>query len=222
MLEEEKNYIYIVLSQTPTGFGRLIRRIMKIEYNHASIAFDKELNQLYSFGRRQNHVPIVAGLVKEYPERFSLKENHKVNIRIYQVPVTRAQYMRGKLRIQQIANDEDEYLYNLFSVLLFPLMHGFSTFKAFSCSEFVVYLLEHMGIEFHKLKHRYQYTPQEIGELFEAYLFYEGDLLEYCDSSNSDCDYFFQNPRYLFATMSSIKVIARLLFRKIKYRKVIY
>lgn len=222
MLKEDQYYVYIVLSQTPTGFGRMIRKISKMEYNHASIAFDKELHDLYSFGRKQNQVPIVAGLVKEYPERFSLKENLLVNAKIYQIPVTRQQYIQGKKRIQQIENDKDEYLYNLFSVLLFPFMHGFSTFKAFTCSEFVIHVLEYMDISLNNDKRCCQYTPEEIGELFNQCLYFEGNLLAYCSSKHSDCEYFFQNPRYFRATLSSIGVIIKLLFRKIRYREIVY
>lgn len=222
MLSVDGNYyIYVVLSQTPTGFGRIIRKIGKISYNHASIAFDKELMELYSFGRKQNQVPIVAGFVKEYPERFSLKKNFHVNTKIYQIPVTRSQYMMGKERVQQIANDDD-YLYNLFSVLLFPFVHGFSTFKAYSCAEFVVHILGYMNISLKNEKLCCQYTPEDIGKIFQQYLYFKGNLLDYCSSNQTNCEYFFQNPSYIRATISSLHIIARLLFRKIWYGKIIY
>lgn len=217
MLNEDNYYVYIVLSQTPTGFGRLIRKVAKLEYNHASIAFDKDLHELYSFGRKQSHVPLVAGFVKEYPERFSLKTNPQVNAKIYKIPVTRQQYILGKKRILQIENDEDEYLYNLFSVLLFPVIHGFSTFKAYSCSEFVIHILGCMNICIKDQKPCWQYTPEEIGDIFEQCLCFEGNLLEYCSSNQNDSEYFFENPGYLTATVGSIKVIARLIFRTICY-----
>lgn len=214
-------YVYVVLSKTPTGFGRMIRIFGKINYNHASIAFDKELKELYSFARKQQQVPIVAGFVMEYPERFSLKTDIDVNIKIYRIPVTRNQYIMGKERIKQIAND-DEYLYNLFSVLLFPFVHGFSTFKAYSCSEFVVHILKYMNINLKDDKKCCQYTPEEIGEIFHQYLYFKGNLLDYCSSNDTSCEYFFQNPSYIRATLSSMNIIARLLYRKILYRKIIY
>lgn len=37
-MEEVKNdYVYIVLSQTPTGVGKAIRRVGGLQYNHASM-----------------------------------------------------------------------------------------------------------------------------------------------------------------------------------------
>jgi len=222
MQSEDRNYyVYVILSKTPTGFGKMIRKFGRIEYNHASIAFDKELKEMYSFGRKQHQVPIVAGFVMEYPERFSLKTNYQVNAMIYRIPVTRSQYILGKERIQQIAND-DEYLYNLFSVLLFPFVHGFSTFKAYTCAEFVVHVLKYMNITLKDDKMCCQYTPEEIGEIFQQYLYFKGNLLDYCSTNSTSCEYFFQSPSYLRATLSSLHIIGRLLYRKLWYRKIIY
>ena len=39
-------YIYVVLSQTPTKFGSMIRRRTKTKYSHISISFDEKLIEL--------------------------------------------------------------------------------------------------------------------------------------------------------------------------------
>lgn len=211
-------YIYLVLSQTPSKFGKVIRHFANIKYNHASIAFDEELRQLYSFGRRQNKVPLNAGLVKEYPERFSLKKVANVNVRIYRIPVSREQYALGKKRIRQIKIDPDGYLYNLFSVLCYPLFRGFHTYKAYTCAEFTAHMLQFMEIALDDSKLEHQYTPEEIGSSLNQSVFFEGNLLDYCPHETCNTGIFFDSPRYIQATKITVTVLFRLLYRKIRYR----
>lgn len=45
--------IYIVLTGTGTAFSGLIKWFTKAELNHASIAFDRGLQEVYSFGRKK-------------------------------------------------------------------------------------------------------------------------------------------------------------------------
>ncbi|MCL1950335.1 MAG: hypothetical protein FWF59_11445 [Turicibacter sp.] len=45
--------IYIVLTKTSSVASKLIGCYTKKPYSHVSIAFDKELKQVYSFGRKR-------------------------------------------------------------------------------------------------------------------------------------------------------------------------
>jgi hypothetical protein len=213
-------FIYIVLSKTPTRFGVMIRRMIKDEYNHASIAFDEQFRELYSFGRYQYKVPLVAGLVKEYPERFSLLKKTYIQVRVYKIPVTQEQFQKGKRRISQIVNDEDGYLYNLFSVLSFPLTGGFATFKAYSCVEFVTHLLRYMNIPLSEEKPEYRFTPEDIRNSLELFLTYEGNLLDYCSASSEEARFFLSHPNYVLAAGKSMYAVARLLYRMVRHHGV--
>lgn len=44
--------IFIVLTGTGTAFSGFIKWFTKADLNHASIAFDCELREVYSFGRK--------------------------------------------------------------------------------------------------------------------------------------------------------------------------
>lgn len=211
-------YIYIVLSQTPTKFGRAIRKFAGITYNHASIAFEEDLRYLYSFGRYQHANPLNAGLVREHPERFTLRRYSLINVRIYRLPVTKAQFTLGKSRILQIKHDREGYLYNLFSVLSYPVLRGFGTYKAYSCAEFVAHMIRHMGIELTPGKRDYQLTPEEIGRRFHDNLIFEGNLLEYWQHAPSVRHNFFDHPGYRTTIKTSLSLPVRLLYRKIRFR----
>jgi hypothetical protein len=212
-----QHYIYIVLSETPTKFGSVIRRFAKIKYNHASIAFDEMLLHLFSFGRRQYKNPLNAGLIKEYPDRFSLKKHTNVNVRIYKVPVTEEQYKAGKRRIFEIMTDPEGYLYNLFSVLSYPILRGFHTYKAYSCVEFVAHMLRHMGTGLDSDKPNCEFTPEEIGTHYSGYLYYEGNLLDYCEKVPYTTGFFFERPKRIYTAKTSCKLPIILLYRKLRY-----
>lgn len=57
--------VYILLTGTDTWLGRMIQWYTKAPLNHASIAFDENLGELFSFGRKYENNPLVGGLVRE-------------------------------------------------------------------------------------------------------------------------------------------------------------
>lgn len=210
-------YIYIVISETPTKFGQVIRRFAKIKYNHASIAFEEDLTHLYSFGRYQQKNPLNAGLIREYPERFTLRCHSCINVRIYRVPVTKAQYTLGKSRVLEIRHDPEGYLYNLLSVLSYPILKGFHTYKAYSCAEFTAHMLRHMGILNEPEKMSCEYTPEALGERIKDRLLFEGNLLDYWTGAPEVRNDFFGNPGYRKTARTSCALPLRLLYRKLRF-----
>lgn len=218
MLEQQNIYVYIVISQTTSRFGGMIRKVLGCYYNHASIAFDEKLENLYSFGRFKQRMPLLAGLIKEYPARFLVGKQQQVPVCIYQIPITEEQYRNGLKRIQEISEDEDEYLYNLFSVLSYPLSGGFATYKAYSCVEFVAHMVHYMNIPLTVKKPAYAYTPEELGRALNQNIYYEGNLLEYCHGNIGDASQFFAQPELLPETAKSAEIFGRLLFRVARQR----
>lgn len=208
------NFVYVMLSQTQSGFGRMIRKVTGNTYNHSSIAFDAELKHLYGFGRLKNRVPVVAGLVREYPERFTLNKVDSVPVVIYRIPVTRQQYQKGIRRVKEILNDPEVYLYNLFSVLTYPLFKGFRTYKAYTCSEFVVHILGIMGVKMNNGKSAHKYTPEQLMEVLRDYeIIYEGNLLDYVDDATEHIPTFFESPDYVNDSIATVYTLARLVYR---------
>lgn len=218
--EEKMRYVYLVFSKTPSRVGKMIRLFSGTRFNHVSLAFDEDLSKLYSFGRRKNNIPLNAGLVKEYPERFSLKKVDFVEVQIHKIPVTKKQYNLGKLRIKQIMQDK-RYLYNLYSVLLYPVFKGFYTYKAYTCVEFVLHMLRYMGVRVCTDKPTYKYLPDEILSVIDFPVVFEGNLLEYVQSGNTDTGRFFDpmlNYReHFYATGISVVILSKLAYRKIRY-----
>ncbi len=212
--EEEQRYVYVMISQTPTGFGKLIRRFGGMKYNHTSISFDRDMHQLYGFARKVHRVPVVAGLVHEFPKRFSLNKVDNVPVIIYRIPVTVAQYRAGLKKLKEIQEDKEEYLYNLFSVITYPIFGGFKSYKAYTCSEFVVHLLETMNVPINTKKPAHKITPEQMEDVLKDYeVVYDGNLLEYVSDPDVTSPVYFQPPRYFRDGVATVYTLGRLAYR---------
>lgn len=139
-------YIYIVLTRTNGGIPQMIRTVTGDCYNHASVAFSATPHLLYSFARIHNISPLVGGPVAEYLCRFTHGGQARVPAAVFAISVTPETYRRARRIVRRIFND-DEYIYNLLSVASYPMLGGFETYKAYSCSEFVAVLLHLIGID---------------------------------------------------------------------------
>ena len=153
-------YVYILLSATPSKFGKLIRCALNERYNHMSIALDNEFKELYSFARKKNHLPLEAGFVIEDYYRFSLCKEVPINCRVYKIPLKEEQYEKLLISIDKVRNDSS-YVYNLFSALSFPIFKGFYVKKAFTCVGFVAFLLNNAGFKLRKKP--WKYSPNSLG-----------------------------------------------------------
>ncbi len=174
-------YIYVMISRTPTKFGSVIRKLGKIKYNHASVALDAELNEMYAFARLQHNTLLLAWLMPETIERFTLRKYKSIDVTIFGIPVTEEQYDKVRNTIDTIKNDP-QYMYNYFSVISYPLFHGVETYKSYSCIEFVMHLLSD-DLNISTTKPLCRYTPDDLLTLLSGYVHYQGDLIEYCKAN---------------------------------------
>lgn len=207
-------YVYIMLSQTQTGFAKAIRRVTGDTYSHSSIAFDADLKHLYGFARYKSRVPVVAGLVREYPERFTLNKVDNVPVIIYRIPVTREQYMIGARRVRDVIRDPERYLYNLYAVLTYPAFKGFETYKAYTCSEFVIHVLTLMGVPLNISRPAWKYTPMQLIDVLRDYeMIFQGNLLDYADATEHR-PAFFGTPDYVRDSIKTVWYLTSLLYRR--------
>lgn len=174
MKPTEPNAIYVILSQTQTKFGRCIRKVAHQQYNHASIALDDSLEEVYAFARPSRYDLLSGGLVRERRDRYTMGNRRPVPVAVYRIPVTnqQAQWVRDTVRTMA---DNPEYLYNLFSVLTYPVLKGFAVRQAYSCVEFAAFLLGTLGY-LGQGKAPCTYKPDDLTLLLSGYLVYEGDI----------------------------------------------
>lgn len=99
--------IYILLTDTGTLFTKLIKLYTKKPYNHASISFDSELSEVYSFGRKTARNPFIGGFVKEDVDKGLFKE---ANCAVYALTVNEVQLQKMICYIKEIEAQKENII----------------------------------------------------------------------------------------------------------------
>lgn len=173
MSENKTKAIYVMLSSTGTKFAKTIRKIGKQQFNHSSISLDPDLRRTYGFARPQHNAVLMGRLVRESLERYTLGTDEHVEIAVFKIPVTEEEYDWVKKELALRLNNE-EYMYNLFSVLTYPLLKGYSVENMYTCIEFVAYIMKKLGYLLEKPACKY--TPDDLLTYFDDRLVYRGDV----------------------------------------------
>lgn len=169
--------VYLILTHTGTVFTNLIKLYTKQPYNHASLSFDPDFHELYSFGRKNPRNPFSGGFVKENINSGLLK---RAKCAIYSCTVSESQYEKMKEFVRQIENQKHLYSYNLVGLLAIPLKMKIVRENAFFCSQFVSTVL--MEGEVARLaKPPFFVTPHDLEQLPQFQLVYEGSIKDYCE-----------------------------------------
>ncbi|XEC93797.1 hypothetical protein AB6A23_20950 [Paenibacillus tarimensis] len=137
-----KKKVYILLSDTGTWFTRMIRLYTRAPLNHASIAFDEQLTEVYSFGRKRPGNPFIGGFVKEDLRSELFKD---ATCAVYTCEVSEKDYLKIRDSVQQFAQEPDKYKYNLLGLIGIMLNVKVERENAFFCSQFVASVFERSG-----------------------------------------------------------------------------
>ena len=133
--------IYILLTDTGTWFSKLIKLYTRFPYNHASIALDEGLNDIYSFGRKVYYNPFSGGFVVENLSKGVCKKFPRCACLIYKVSVTEEQYSSLRHQVESFVKDKEKYRYNFFGLLGVLFHKGIKRKNRYFCSQFVSELL---------------------------------------------------------------------------------
>lgn len=172
------NKVYIVLTQTNTYPARIIRFYTNEPYAHASIAFDEDLEEMYSFARRGIYNPFNAGFIREYIDKGVFGRFDSTTCSIYQLQITAEQYLRLRREIEVFKQNKEAYSYNYLGLLGAAFNIPIRSRQRYFCSQFVAYILKKSGINiFHKSYVLIKPKDIRINPYLE--LIYQGRLSEY-------------------------------------------
>lgn len=167
--------IYIVLTGTGTAFSGLIKWFTKAELNHASIAFDSELREVYSFGRKKMYNPFNAGLIHE---NFIDPFYSSADCAIYQLRVSDTEYNTMYDHVMGMMEHQGRYKYHLLGLIGVLLNIKIDREDAYFCSHFVASLFE--VTELHPVdKPSCFVTPEDFAESLGTHKIYSGKLSYY-------------------------------------------
>ncbi|WP_249897129.1 hypothetical protein [Paenibacillus sp. PK3_47] len=170
-----KRDIFIVLTGTGTAFSGLIKWFTKAELNHASIAFDSELQEVYSFGRKNVHNPFNAGLIRE---NFIHPFYNNADCAIYQLRVTDEEYETMHNHVMSMMQHQDRYKYHLLGLIGVLLNVKFDRADAYFCSHFVASLFEETALR-PVAKPSCFVTPEDFAASLCAHKIFSGKLSYY-------------------------------------------
>ncbi|MDT2829666.1 hypothetical protein P7H60_00205 [Vagococcus carniphilus] len=167
--------VFLIYSANQSFLSKAIKCYTKETYNHVSIAFDKELTQTYSFGRKKVTNPLIGGFVQEdFWDPFFLTSQ----CAIYSLEVTNEQYQAMTAVINYFDSNKQLFQYNFLGLLALSLKLNIEREHAFFCSEFIATLLAESNIADFSKKHHFV-TPKDILELQIFEKVYEGQVINY-------------------------------------------
>lgn len=143
--EHSEHTIYVLLTDTGTLFTRLIKAYTTAPYNHASLALDPELNQLFSFGRKRPTNPWSAGFVEEDVYAGTYRHFPQTRCALLRLSVTRRQKEAIVQSLRSFQKQKEKYGYNLFGLLGVLLHLELAPRNFFFCSQFVAEVLRSTG-----------------------------------------------------------------------------
>ncbi|WP_411348520.1 hypothetical protein [Paenibacillus sp. WLX2291] len=175
---DEEQSVYILLTNTGTLFTRMIGLYTKAPYNHASISFDRELNELYSFGRKQPNNPLNGGFVKENIQTGTYSKYPNTTCVIYELKVTPREVDKMKRVLHIFIRSSQKYGYNLLGIIGVAIQEPVEFSNSYFCSQFVAEILHRSGIKLWS-KLPALVTPEDLRSSEQLCLVYEGKLSEY-------------------------------------------
>jgi hypothetical protein len=170
--------IYILLTHTGSLFSRAIRTLTGEPYSHVSIAFDVELKEVYSFGRKKPDNPLVAGFVNEDIDNGTFAYFKDTTYALYSMKVTNDQYYSLRETISEFNQWRDRSRYNLLGVFGAKIGYPVSRENAYFCSQFVAAVLERSGIEIFD-RHPGLIAPRDFRMCSELNFLHSGKLSDY-------------------------------------------
>lgn len=169
MERKNSNYIYIVLVKALTGLGRFVRTFTNYEYTHIAFCYDEQLSDFITFSRKKHSSPFESGFMHETLDCYAFGNNKEVKLKVFKIKVDNKSLKDIKEFVDKIEND-NEYIFNIYSMATMSIFHGFRIYKAHNCMSFISRVIELSGIELNKKY--FKYNIKEIDNLLTPY-FYE-------------------------------------------------
>ncbi len=170
--------IYFLFTDTGTYLSKAINYFTKQPLNHVSIAFEPDLQEVYSFGRKKPRNPFIGGFVKEDIRSDFLKNSACA---VYSYQLTETDTKKIKEKIEEIELRKDNYKYNFLGLIGVLLQVEINREDALFCSQFVATVLQDVeSLEFQKPT--CFTTPADIRNHEGLQLVYQGTLGYYQES----------------------------------------
>ncbi len=198
-MEKTRN-LYLMISHTGTGVGRIIRCFTRYPYNHVSLSLDPTFSRWVSFARYVQNVPLAGGFIEEGPARF-YADSEQIKVRVFRIPISEERFRTLEQLFAKAGDRSCGLLYNTFDAMVVMFGFAFPVRGAYTCLEFANAIL---GTNFRKIR--------TLNDTFAPNLIFEGELSELVAVSEQAGDDFFNLrsfPRALKETAHHFRVLLR-------------
>jgi hypothetical protein len=197
-----KQFLFVMISRTDTGMGRLIRFFTADRYNHVSLCLDGNFQHFVSFARYRQDVPLAGGYVTESAARLR-SCGKTMPVRIFKIEISPSDAEKLK-QLFQIA-DHTPLVYNSLGALLQGCHIHCHIPGAYTCLEFAETIL---GKSYPSIS--------ALGDDLEPWEIYHGDLFQILKCPPSVEGPFFQRRGLQNGTYDTLKHFRILLWRILK------
>lgn len=166
--------IYIVLTNTGTVLANIISYCTKEHLSHVSISFDKELKEVYSFGRKYQRNPFVGGFIQENIMGYVFQRSECA---VYRIKVTEINYQHIRSQVNHFIHYADRYRYNFLGMVAVYFNVPWDRGNYYFCSQFVSSILKNANIDLFD-KDTTLVTPADFQNA-QLELVYRGSLRSY-------------------------------------------
>lgn len=138
--------LYVIFTRSNTVLSNLIHIVKGDEYTHAALAFDKNLEYVFSFGRRYSNIPFIGCFRREELNEGLYARHKMLPGLVLELTVTEAEYEQAKKIVVEFLLNNHRYDYNYAG--LFGNLLGINGYcrNRFLCSEFVYHVLHQCGV----------------------------------------------------------------------------
>lgn len=199
--------LYLMISRTGTGIGRMIRTVSRYPYNHVSLSLDPSLKQWVSFARYAEDIPLYGGFITESPERY-LASGQDVQVRIFRLEIEENRAQRLEMLFAQAGSRDFRLIYNTYDAIAAALGRRLPIPNAYTCLSFACAVLE--------LPCR---SIRELDSYLTPQLFYQGPLSGLAIDSGNRMDSYFASLGLLRGTWNTAKHFALLSGRAFRRRQ---
>ena len=172
--------IYIVMTQTGTLLSKIIKGYTGCEYAHVSISLDKNLDEMYSFGRLNPYNPFWGGFIHERVNSGTFKRFKNTIAGIVELEVTDEQYDNLRNIIKKMEERINPYRFNILGLILVGFNIKYEMEDHFYCAEFLKYLFEECNIENNLPR---LVAPDDFKNIKGIKYIYKGKLSEYRENT---------------------------------------
>lgn len=192
----EPKYLYLMLSRTDTGIGRIIRAVSHYPYNHVALSLDPTLRSWVSFARYARDIPFYGGFVKEPVERY-LAAGFNIQVRIFRLEITGERAAQLEALFARAGRRDRQLIYNLFDAAAAAFGGSLRIPNAYTCLSFACRVLD---VRFRSIR--------EMDEYLSPHLFYEGSLAELAADNGSRQDAYFTDLGLLRGSWNTARNLA--------------